>query len=179
MKGRKQFNYAQRWKIVQQKLSQLADGKRLDLTLMVCFLLIVVLASVPWLWQYKLDYQLKELERRIADYNDVAALDQQVTELQAQASNMKAFIQMMVDNQKDPQAIIAQIIRLLPPASQMLSFTLAEDNTIEMTITSDKPVDLIQLRDNLKNSGLFKEFDIRSVFLHKQQQRLELFLRLK
>ncbi|NLL53480.1 MAG: hypothetical protein GX248_12360 [Peptococcaceae bacterium] len=179
MKERKQFNFAQRWKIAQQNLSPLAGSKRLGGPLLVCLGLVVVLALTPWLWQYKLDYQLKQLERYIADYQDVAALDLQVTELQAQRAKMNTFRQIMIEKKKDPQAIIAAITKHLPSASRMLSFALEDDNSIQITVILNEPSDITQLWGGLSNSDLFMELDISSVSMLEEQQILDLTLKLK
>ncbi|NLM21166.1 MAG: hypothetical protein GX207_05385 [Peptococcaceae bacterium] len=179
MKERKQLNFAQRWKIAQRNLSPLAGSKRLWGPLLVCLGLVVVLALTPWLWQYKLGYRLKQLERNMADYQDVAALDLEVTELQTQLAKMNTFQQIIIEKKKDPQVIIEGITKHLPLGSRMLSFALEDENTIQITVILNEPSDITQLWGSLSNSDMFMELDISSVSMLEEQQILNLTLKLK
>ena len=179
MKERIAFNYAQRWKIAQQSASRLSGGKRINVPLLIGFLAIAAFVLSPWIAQYWMQHNLSMIERNISDYEDVAAVTLQVSELQSQVSDMNGFLQTLESKKKDPQGIINQITKLLPAGAELTSFSLEVDNAVQMTVVVDGPVDLAKLWVSFRDSGMFEGFDINSVSLIDEKQTLDLSFTLK
>jgi len=142
-------------------------------------LLLVAFVLSPWLWQIKLQYSLNQIESNIKDYQDVAGICAEISQLQTQASNMNNFRQMLETKKKDPRVIMNNIRKLLPAGATIMSFSLQADNSVQINITVAGPVDLAKLWVSFRDSGMFEGFDMCAVSLADQVQTLNLSLKLK
>jgi len=179
MKDRTEFNYAQRWKNTIIGESRSFPCIWIRVLLFCAGLLIVAFVAFPWVWQHKLDKELKALEQRLADYQDVALARNEVQQLEAQIAAMDLFVKMVEGKAKNPRLVIDKVTKLLPKETKVTSFSLGSDNTVQMNITVSGPVDLARLWTAFNNSGIFETLDLSTVSLVDEVQTLNLALKLK
>lgn len=180
MKERVQLNFAERWRITfeQDKIRRRQHRVRIAAAVFVA-LGLLVLGGIPWLWQLKLGLDLTALERSISEYSEVSATLQEIEQLKAEIDRKEAFFNMLEKNSKKPQLVLKKIESLLPPGATIGSFSLQADNSVQISVTLPGPVDTARLWINLCDSGLFEEFDFKTVSLTDRVQSLDLSLKLK
>jgi hypothetical protein len=180
MKERIQFNYAQRWKAEQSGRKRMNTKKQKDFLLGgLCGLLAAALLASPWIWQEILHYRLAKIEQSIAVYHEVAATLNEVDGLQAQISGMNSFRQTAGTQSKKPRDVLTKIEKLLPAGATVNTFSLQADNSVQIGLEVKGPTDLAKLWMNFRDSGLFTDFDMKSVSLTDEVQHLSLTLKLK
>ena len=180
MKERTQFNYAQRWKI-EQNLTKQATRKRKKgiLTLVLAGLFALAILISPWLWQFKLRFDLSKTEEKISDYQEIAAAIQELESIQAEVAGMEDFLTTVSNSSKDPRSVNTQIRSLLPTGVTMTSFSLQADHSIQVGLVLPGAVDVARVWMNFRDSGLFEDFDLDDVSLADGTQNLSLTLKMK
>lgn len=180
MPDRTQFNYAQRWRIEHlRERGTLKKQKRGVISLIFIGFLMVALLALPWAWQYKLKYDLKIVEQRIESYQEVRDIYQKMESLKGRVMSMNDFLRMAEANSKSPRVVLAQINSLLPPGTSVTSFSLQADNSVQLRLVLPGPVDVVKLWKNFRDSGLFEEFDLKTISLTDQVKNLNLSFRIK
>ncbi|RNC29308.1 MAG: hypothetical protein AWM53_00661 [Candidatus Dichloromethanomonas elyunquensis] len=180
MKEKKQFNYAQRWRIEHSGINRSTHKRKTSiyfLTLIGVF--VAALLASPWIWQFILTYQLNTIEQKIAVYHDVASTLEEVDSVKDEITKMNNFLGIAQTKSKKPWEVLTQINRLLPSGTVVTSFSLQADNSIQINVDVPGPVDLAKFWMNFRDSGLFTDFDMKTVSLTDQVQHLSLTLELK
>ncbi|NLI91835.1 MAG: hypothetical protein GX434_06380 [Peptococcaceae bacterium] len=180
MKERAQFNYAQRWRIEQSGNKRLTQKRKKSIFAftLISFLVVALLAS-PWVWQFILNYQLDKIEQSITAYHDVAVTMEDVDRLKGEIARMNSFLAISQGKSKKPREVLTQINKLLPTGTTVTSFSLQADNSVQINVDVPGPVDLAKFWMNFRDSGLFTDFDMKTVSLTDEVQHLSLTLKLK
>lgn len=180
MKERTQFNYAQRWRIEHSKEKRTSKKrKRGILSFVLLSLFGAALLALPWIWQFKLHYQLGKVEERIISYREVADTLGEIEMHKAEIARMDNFIKTAEGRSKNPRAIRTQIDNLLPAGTTVTSFTLQADNSVQLGLVLAGPADVAQLWTKFRDSGLFTDFDLPTVSLTDEVKNLNLTLKIK
>lgn len=180
MKDRRYFNYAERWKLRFDTEHYYRKKRRKSLAMVVtACLAIVFVFALPWLWQIKLDNDLRITEEKIVSYSEVANVLQELDRLNKDIAVMEKFLQTTQENSKNPRIVLEQVSKLLPEGTTIGSFSLQADNSLQLGMTLLGPPEVASLWINLRNSGMFEDFDIKSVSLVDESQSINLTLKIK
>jgi hypothetical protein len=180
MKERTQFNYAQRWRIEHSSRRQAQKKRKLGILASAFLLfLLAVLLALPWIWQYKLKYDLSKVEKRIEYYHEVEITLQELESLQAEIARMESFLNTAKAKAKNPEAILGQITDLLPAGTEVTSYALGADYFVQINLVLAGPLDVAELWKKFRDSGLFLDFDLNSVSLTDEVKTLSLNLKMK
>ncbi len=180
MKERVYFNYAERWKLRFDIEHYHRRKRRKSFAVVVTACLAVTLIfALPWVWQFKLDYDLRKTEESIVSYSEVATVLQELDMLKTEIAIMENFLQTAEDQSKNPRVVLEQVEKLLPEGTTIGSFSLQADNSLQLGMTLLGPPEVASLWINLRNSGLFEDFDIKTVSLVDQTQSINLTLKFK
>lgn len=180
MKERTQFNYAQRWRLEQNLTKQATRKRKIGiLTVVLAGLFVLAILASPWLWQYKLRFDLSTTEKEIGNYQEVAAALQQLDVMQAEVAAMEGFLHTVENSSKDPRDVNAQIRSLLPAGATITSFSLQADYSVQVGLLLPGALDVAQLWMNFRDSGLFEDFDIDDVSLDDGTKNLTLTIKMK
>jgi len=180
MKERTQFNYAQRWRIEHSSHKRAAQKRKRGIVVlaMLCIVTVAILA-LPWAWQFMLKYRLVNIEKQIDYYHEVAVTLEDISRLKGEAARMNSFLEVAQQNSKKPREVLSQVSKLLPAGTTVTSFALQADNSIQIGVVLSGPVDLARLWINFRDSGLFTDFDMNTVSLKNDVQKLNLTLKMK
>ncbi len=177
-----EFNFMLVWERQQAR----AAGKRISrltplamAALVVGVLIILVGASAPWLWEYKLERELDGLNQKLSVLSPLESKVQQLTALQTQKQKNDQLQAAVKQNTKDPGPLLDKLSKLLPIGTKVNAFSLQGDNTVNVSVTVPTPVDVARLWSSLRDSGLFQDVDIKSVSLEDKEQQLALTLKRK
>ncbi len=182
MREKREFNFALRW---EQKTTQKPLQRILGLEARMLggwvggAVLIMAVAAAPWLWEYKLQNDLKQVHGNINQLREVDGLWQQVKSLQKQVQNQTELQAMMQKSAHDPGPLWAKLNSLFPPGTVVNAFTLQADKGVTLAVAIPNPIDVAQLWIKLRDSNLFQEVDIQNVSLQDKAQTLNLNLKLK
>lgn len=180
MKERVYFNYAERWRLRFDIEHYHRRKRRKSLAVVVtACITVALLFALPWLWQFKLDYDLLKTEESILSYSEVATVLQELDMLKTEIAIMEDFLQTTEEQSKNPRIVLEQVRELLPEGTTISSFSLQTDNSLQLGMTLLGPPEVASLWINLRNSGLFEDFDIKTVSLVDQTQSINLSLKFK
>lgn len=180
MKEKKYFNYNERWKLKFDSEHHYREKRSKTIAFFVtACIAITFLFTLPWIWQYKLSIDLGKTEERIIAYNEVEKVIQEQDRLQADIAKMESFLRTIEDRSKDPRATLEQLEKLLPVGTHVRAFSLLADHSIQIGLVLSGPPEVAKLWVNLRNSGLYEDFDFPSVSLADQSQSIDLTLKLK
>jgi len=180
MNERTQFNFALRWEIeagsgkqpVRRKLSVVVR-------IIAVFFAVIILAS-PWVWQQKLALDLERIEASIQSYNEVAAVMAENDRLRSLITDQRSFLELGTKGSiSNPAVVRSQIGGFLPGDTQVTSFLLQVDNTVQLQLILPESVNIRSLENIFINSGRFDSFDIQTISLNDRGQTLNLALKLK
>jgi len=181
MREKREFNFALSWEQVQRKPRSRLLGLERNVFLGIAgtAVLALGLALTPWLWEYKLQADLTQINGKISQLSQVDRLWQEVKSLQKQVQNQTDLLSLMQKNSSDPGALWNKLGQYLPPGTVINSFAFESGNTLKLTISVPTPIELAQLWVNLRDSNLFENIDIQTVSLEDKVQTLNLNLKLK
>lgn len=182
MRSKRDFNFALRWEqMLLVKTGAYSQRKRRQriITLLVGLFILFAGTAWPWLWALKLRNDLAKVNQSIASMSSIESQVQQLDALKASNSSQIDIINQMTKSNVDPQPILNQMAKLFPTGTTINSFSLAADKTLTMTVSVPTPIDLARLWTNLRDSGLFQNFDVKSFSLLDKTQTLNLSLKLK
>ncbi|MHB8124019.1 MAG: hypothetical protein ACYDEJ_00015 [Desulfitobacteriaceae bacterium] len=182
MRRKNEFNFAIAWETLLEK--EALGGKKLfktrDIITIICVaLLIGVVACLPWLWDYKLGYDLGKTNQSIAKLNDIDNKVKKLNALKNQVQNLKNVLDLTVKNTHDPAPVLEKVRLLLPIGTTVRSFALQADNTLTIAVSIPTPVDAARLWTSFLDSGLFQNVEFQSVLLQDKVQDFNLSLKLK
>ncbi|MDI6812094.1 MAG: hypothetical protein QMC95_08280 [Desulfitobacteriaceae bacterium] len=182
MREKREFNFALRW---EQKINQKPSHRLLGLEVKMLgrwaggAVLIMAVAAAPWLWEYKLQSDLKQVNGNINQLREVDVLWQQAKSLQKQVQSQTELQTIMQKNAHDPGPLWVKLNSLFPLGTVVNAFALQADKGLTLTIAVPNPVDVAQLWIKLRDSNFFQEVDIQNVSLQDKVQTLNLNLKLK
>ena len=182
MRRKNNFNFTLVW---ENKLKKEASGGNFQLkaknivTLVSVAIVIILIGSLPWIWNYKLGYDLAKIHQRIIGLNDIDKQVQSLNSLKKQVQNLKNVIDLTGKSTRDPGPILEKLRLLLPMGTTIKSFSLQADNSLSLSVSIPTPVDVARLWTSLLNSNLFQNVDIQTVSLIDQSQDFNLSLKFK
>lgn len=172
MKQKKEFNFARRWELEQAKQAS-PSALPLDLIGWGIGGTVIVLAifGSPWIWAYKLDYDLQNNNRKFVELRPVEQQLQKIASLNSQIQKSKQFFEFIKKENRDPIEVLYKLKELLPLGTVVTSFSYSGDS-ISIAVNIPVPVDVARLWVSLRDSGIFQNVDIQSVSLLDQVQKL-------
>lgn len=180
MKERTQFNYAQRWRIEQDSNQRtLKDHKSGIAAFMIVGLLLVALLAFPWIWQIVLQNKLNTIEESIGNYQEAEVALQEIERLEAEVAKLDILLKTAEESPKNLRTILPQVRKLLPDGATITSFSLQAENSIQLGLELPGSVDVARLWVSFRDSGLFADFDLKTVSLTEESQNLNLTLKMK
>ncbi len=181
MRERKEFNFAQRWVdgLARETESPLKLKTQVLTWGIGSLLLLGILGSTPWLWEYKVNRDILLVEDQISSLRDIANQVNQLKALKTQAEGQQQLQTLMQKSTRDPAPVLEQLKDLLPVGSVVNSFSLQE-NAVSLSVSVPTPVDVARLWISFRDSGMFQEsVDIQTVSLQDETQSLNFDLTLK
>ncbi len=141
---------------------------------------LVVVASLPWLWYYKLGLDNVKLNQKIIGLQDIDKQLQKLNGLKQQLQNQKKLQEMSQKTTRDPKPVLDKLQQLLPFGTTVKSFSLQADNTLKFNVSVPTTVDVLRLYTSLRDSGMFEKVDdMQTVSLQDKVQDLSFALKLK
>lgn len=182
MQEKKDFNFALRWEQVQALQSgvhQARRKRRMILGIGGGVLALALLGSGPWLWPFKLQYDLNTMNQKISALSEVDRHVKTVDNLEAQLQNQQQMMNLVQQNSVDPGPLLKKLKDLLPVGTTISSFSQQPDKSVKMTLSVPTPVDVARFWISFQSSGLFEKVDIKTVSLQDKIQNMSLDLKLK
>lgn len=180
MQERRQLNFAQRWKQGLTKPNKAAYRKlRHVLAGSGLVLAVGLLGSAPWLYHYKLAWDLAVVNQQIQALKDIDEQVQQQETLTSQVAAQRKMLDSMKNQVRNPNEVLELLRRELPVGAVVNSIALNADNTVNVALTLPGPIDVARFWASLDQSQAFEPIDIRTVSLRDQEQSLSLQLKFK
>lgn len=179
MQEKLQFNFALRWE--QKRVKEQAQKRKSKKTAVLgiaAFIVVGLIGSAPWAWEYKLRQDLGKVNTEIQELSAIDSEVRQINSLKDQIEKKKQ-IEQMIRSSRDPGTILDKLKNFLPVGTLVNSIALSSDNSMVISLTVSGPMDLARLWTNLRDSNLFETFDIQTVSLQDQKQTLNLSLKIK
>lgn len=180
MREKKEFNFAQQW--IEGLARETGRPKKWKTTSLlwglVSLLLIGVVGSAPWVWEYKLKQDITLVEQQISVLGEITNQVKQLNDLKAQAEAQQKLLDLMKKSTREPGPILENLKKTLPIGTVVNTFSLQE-NTLNISVSVPSPVDVARLWVSLRESGMFQEVDIQPVSLQDKVQTLNFNLKLK
>lgn len=177
MKHKKEFNFARRWELEQAKLT--APTSALPLAIIAWGIggtvVVLAIAGSPWLWEYKLAYDLQSVNQKIVALRPVEIQVQTMNEFKSKIQSSKQFLDLVRKENRDPIEVLDKLKQLLPVGTMVNSFSYTGDS-INIAVSIPLPVDVARLWVSLRDSGIFQNVDIQSVSLVDKVQKLNFTL---
>jgi len=180
MKEKKEFNFAQRWvERLAKENERPSRWKNKALTWGIGGLLLLgVIGSTPWLWEYKLSKDLTLVEQNISLDREIANQVNQLKTLKAKVEGQQQLLNLLQNSTHDPGSILEKLKGTLPIGSVINSFSLQE-TTVTLSVSIPTPVDVARLWVSFRDSRMFQEVDIKTVSLQDKVQTINFNLKLK
>jgi len=140
---------------------------------------IALIFSLPWLWQLKLEHDLRSIEDSIQPYSEVSNILQEFDRLNTDIAIMENFLRDIEDKSKNPRLVMEQVEKLLPEGTTLTLFSLQTDKSLQLELVLPGPPEVARLWVNLRDSGMFEDFYMETVSLVDQPQSINLTLKLK
>jgi Tfp pilus assembly protein PilN len=180
MQERRQLNFAQRWKQGLTKPNKLALRKaRLILAGFSVVLAIGLLGSAPWIYHYKLSWDLGAVNQQIQDLKAIDDQVQQQETLKTQIAAQEKMLDIMKNQVRNPSEVLELLRRELPIGAVVNNIALNADNTVNVALSLPGPIDVARLWASLAQSQAFEPVDLQKISLLDQEQSLSLQLKLK
>ncbi|MGC7873705.1 PilN domain-containing protein [Desulfosporosinus sp. SYSU MS00001] len=180
MREKKEFNFAQCW--VDSLTRESASPFKLKVQIItwgVGFLLILgVIGSTPWFWNYKLNRDIAGVEEKISSLSEISNQVNRMKTLKSEVKVEEQTLNLIQKNSRDPEPIFETLRSTLPVGTVVNSFSFQE-NSVAISVSVPTPVDAARLWVSLRNSGMFQNVDLQTVSLQDQVQSLNLNLVLK
>ncbi|AET66672.1 hypothetical protein Desor_0997 [Desulfosporosinus orientis DSM 765] len=182
MRRKHNFNFALAWKAQLRKES--SNGRFYfrteEIIIFISVLLgLIVIASSPWIWNYKLNLDLTKTNNLILSFKNIDEKVQKLNTLTKQVQNLKSVSELSERSTHDPGPVLEKIRLLLPIGTKIKSFSLQADNSLLLVVSIPTPVDVARLWTSLQNSNLFQNVDIQTISLLDQSQDFNLSLKIK
>ena len=180
MREKREFNFAQQWidGLAREKESPTKLKKRALIWGIGSLLLLGVVGSTPWLWEYRLKRDIALVEQQTSALGEISKQVNQLKALKVQAEGQQQLLDLMQKSTRDPGPILEKLKKTLPLGTVVNTFSL-EENALIMGVSVPSPVDVARLWVGLGDSGMFQEVDIKTVSLIDKVQTLTFNLKLK
>ncbi len=180
MREKKEFNFAQQWidGLARENESPTKWKTKALLWGIGSLLLLGVVGSAPWLWEYKLKRDITLVEQQISALGEIPNQVNQLKALKVQAEGQQQLLDLMKKSTRDPGPVLEKLKKTLPIGTVVNTFSLQE-NALTMGVSVPTPVDVARLWVSLLDSGMFQEVDIQTVSLQDKEQTLNFNLKLK
>ncbi len=180
MKEKKEFNFAQRWVdgLIRESKSPAKWKTQAVLWGTGSLLVLGVVGSAPWLWEYKVQRDIALVEQKTVPLGEIANQVKRFKALKTQADGQQQLLDLLQKNTRDPGPILDKLKKYLPVGTVVNTFTLQE-KSLTLGVSVPTPVDVAVLWVGLRDSGMFQEVDIQSVSLQDKAQTLNFNLQLK
>lgn len=176
MREKREFNFAQRWVVgIKEGESPTNRKKRALLWGMGSLIIVTLVGSAPWLWEYKIKRDIKLVEQQILALGEINNQVNQLKELTLQVEGQQQLLDLMQNSTRDPGPILEKLKKTLPIGTVVNTFAL-QDNALTMDVSVPTPVDVARLWVSLRDSGMFQEVDIQTVSLQDKAQTLNFSL---
>lgn len=182
MREKKDFNFVLRWEQVQAHHNggyQSRQNRLRRSGVIGGVLVLAIVGSFPWLWTFKLQYELSTTNQKIGALQDVDQHVKKVDNLKAQIQSEHQLLNLVQQNTLDPGPLFEKLKVLLPVGTTINAFSLQADKTVKITLSAPIPVDVARFWVSFQNSGLFERVDIQTVSLKDKIQDIALNLKLK
>lgn len=180
MREKKEFNFAQQW--IDGLARQTGRRQKWKTSSLLWglggLILLGVLGSAPWVWDYKLKQDITLVEQQISALGEITNQVKQLNKLKAQAEEQQKLLDLMKKSTREPGPILENLKKTLPIGTVVNTFSLQE-NTLNISVTFPSPVDVARLWVSLRESGMFQEVDNQPVSLQDKVQTLNFSLELK
>lgn len=180
MREKKEFNFAKRW--VEGLARENENPSRLKTRVLTwgigSLLLLGVVGSTPWLWEYKVSRDIILVEDQISLLRETANQVNQLKALKAKVEGQEQLQALMQKSTRDPAPVLEKLKDVLPVGSVVNSFSLQEKAVI-LSVSVPTPVDVARLWISMRDSGMFQGVDIQTVSLQDKAQTLNFNLTLK
>lgn len=180
MREKKEFNFAQQWidGLARENESPKSWKSKAVLWGAGTLLIVAVVGSAPWLWEYKVKRDITLVEQQIAALGEITNQVNQLKTLKVQAEGQQQILDLMKKSTRDPGPILEKLKKTLPIGTVVNTFSLQE-NALTMVVSVPTPVDVARLWASMNDSGMFQEVDIQTVSLQDKAQTLNMNLKLK
>lgn len=180
MREKKEFNFAQQWidGLARENESPKSWKSKAVLWGAGTLLIVAVVGSAPWLWEYKVKRDITLVEQQIAALGEITNQVNQLKTLKVQAEGQQQILDLMKKSTRDPGPILEKLKKTLPIGTVVNTFSLQE-NALTMVVSVLTPVDVARLWASMNDSGMFQEVDIQTVSLQDKAQTLNMNLKLK
>lgn len=180
MRQRSQLNFAQRWNDQLLKPKRAVAKKRRKILLsIVGVLFLILLGSLPWVYEYKLLADLARVNQQVMSLQELDDKVLQLRYFEGEVQRQTAILDMINKNKKDPGKMLAQLRNYLPQSALVNSFAINPNDTMTVSITLLSPMDVAKFWSNINESDFFEPIDINMVSLLDSEQSLNLTLKLK
>ncbi|CAA7601571.1 Fimbrial assembly protein (PilN) [Acididesulfobacillus acetoxydans] len=177
MREKREFNFALRWLESDPAARQLVKRRRRRTWGTAFVLICLLLVGGPWVWTYKLEFDLKQLDRKISAFSDLETLLAKSQAVSRRLKDQERVLELARIGSQDPRPVLDRLRRLLPPGTVVDAFSLKE-NAVDLKVTVPTPVDVAQMWTSLENSYLFVNVDVQALSLRDKAQTLSLALKL-
>lgn len=180
MREKREFNFAQRWF---EGLARESESPKKWKTKALLWgtgslLILVVVGSAPWLWEYKVKRDITLVEQQISALGEITNQVKRFKSLKNQVDGQLQLLDLMKKSTRDPGPILEKLKKTLPIGTVVNTFSLQE-NALTMVVSVPTPVDVARLWASMNDSGMFQEVDIQTVSLQDKAQTLNMNLKLK
>jgi len=179
MREKKEFNFAQEWI---DGLARESEGptKRKTKALLwgIGSLIILVVGSTPWLWEYKVKRDITLVSQQISALGEIPNQVKHLKTLKVQAEGQQQLLDLLKKSSRDPGPILDKLKKTLPIGTVVNTFSMQE-KALTLGVSVPTPVDVARLWVGLRDTGMFQEVDIQTVSLQDKVQTLNFNLKLK
>lgn len=180
MREKKEFNFAQRW--VDGLARENERPQKWNNNVLIwgigSLLLIGILGSAPWLWDYKLARDITLVDQQISALGEITHKVERFKMLNTQVLEQQELLDLLKKSTRDPGPILEKMKKALPVGTVVNTFTLQE-NSLTLGVNVPTPVDVARLWVSLRDAGMFQDVDIQDVSLVDKTQTLSFNLILK
>ena len=180
MREKKEFNFAQQWidGLARESGSPTKWKNKAFIWGTVSLLLLLVVGTVPWLWDYKLKRDIAVVEQQIFTLGEINKQVEHFKSLNKQVEGQQQLLDLIKRSTRDPGPILEKLKKTLPTGTVVNTFSLQE-NALTMGVSVPTPVDVARLWVSLRDTGMFQEVDIQTASLQDKAQTLSFNLKLK
>jgi type IV pilus assembly protein PilN len=180
MRQRTQLNFAQRWTDQLLKPKRVAAKKRRRILLaVIAVLFLIILGSLPWVYEYQLNKDLAMINQQVEELKELDNQVIQLRHLEEEVRKQAAILDTINGNKKDPGKMLAQLRNYLPQSAVVNSFAIDANKTMTVSITLRTPMDVTKLWSDINESELFEPIEIDVISLLDLEQTLDLTLRFR
>lgn len=180
MKEKKEFNFAERWV---DKLAKESESPSKLKTQVLAWgiagvLLVGVVGSTPWLWEYKVRRDISLVENEALLLSEIANQVKRLKALKVEVEGQQQLQTLIQTSTNDPSPILERLKNILPVGTVVNSFSMQE-KAVTLSVSIPTPVDVARLWVSLRESGMFQGVDIQTISLQDKAQTMNFNLTLK